>query len=380
MQNMTKNDLKGTSLTAKLLPDNFASHIKSWGTSLGFQQIGITDIDLSAYQARYVAWLAQGFQGAMQYMTMTQHGNKRTEPARLIGETVRIISARMDYLPPNTQMQVVLKDRKKAYISRYALGRDYHKVMRARLRHLAMKIELEASRITGKSHSYRAFCDSAPVLEKPIAEKAGLGWIGKHTNLINARAGSWFFLGEIFTNIPLRVDAPQQRSHCGSCTACIQICPTQAIVAPYQLDARLCISYLTIELRDAIPIALRPLIGNRVYGCDDCQLICPWNKFAKFTDEKDFHPRHQLAYADLLRLFLWREDEFLRFTEGSAIRRIGYHSWLRNMAVGLGNAPFDAAIVTSLRKRLQDTNLNAMVREHVIWALEMQLGKTQKNV
>jgi epoxyqueuosine reductase len=238
--------------------------------------------------------------------------------------------------------------------------------MRKRLTLLTQKI----SKAIGK-FGYRAFSDSAPVLEKAIAEKAGLGWIGKHTNLINAKAGSWFFLGEIYTDLPLSIDEKTAKSHCGTCTACMAICPTEAIVAPYQLDARRCISYLTIELREAIPLELRPLIGNRIYGCDDCQLVCPWNKFAKFTQEKDFHPRKHLVSPELIELFAWNEDEFLRKTEGSSIRRIGYVSWLRNIAVALGNAPFDDAIISALKARL--THPNLLVREHVIWAIEQQL-------
>ena len=343
-----------------------AHDIKKWGEELGFQQIGITNTDLSRYEERFLRWLLQGFHGKMDYME--KHGVKRTQPAELIPDTIRIISVRLDYLPADTSIFEVLNDPKKGYISRYALGRDYHRLMRKRLDLLAKKIR------TAVGHfGYRAFCDSAPVLEKPIAEKAGLGWIGKHTNLINAKAGSWFFLGEIYTNIPLPIDAPQQKSHCGSCTACIDICPTQAIIGPYQLDARRCISYLTIELRDSIPLEFREKMGNRIYGCDDCQLVCPWNKFAKPTREADFKPRHHLQTPQLLELFAWTEEEFLRKTEGSSIRRIGHECWLRNIAVALGNAPYDAAIEAGLRKRL--THSSAMVREHVEWALNKQLNR-----
>jgi epoxyqueuosine reductase len=281
----------------------------------------------------------------------------------LLPGTIRIISARMDYLPPDTEVMDVLHNPVKGYISRYALGRDYHRLMRKRLDMLAQKI----SGAIGE-FGYRVFADSAPVLEKSIAEKAGLGWIGKHTNLINSKAGSWFFLGEIYTDIPLPVDEPVTKSHCGTCTACIDVCPTQAIVGPYQLDARRCISYLTIELRESIPVELRPLMGNRIYGCDDCQLFCPWNKFARHTSEKDFHPRHGLSSPDLIELFSWSEEEFLRRTEGSAIRRIGHECWLRNIAVALGNAPHDDIIVNALQQRLHHPS--AMVREHVEWALE----------
>jgi len=336
-------------------------HIKQWGQELGFQQIGITNTDLSQYEPRFLDWLAKKLHGKMDYME--KHGVKRSRPADLIPGTVSIISARMDYLPPDTSAIEVLQNAEKGYISRYALGRDYHRLTRKRLDLLANKINDAAGQI-----GYRAFCDSAPVLEKPIAEKAGLGWIGKHTNLINSKAGSWFFLGEIYTNLPLPADAPITKSHCGSCHACMDVCPTQAIIAPYLVDARRCVSYLTIELREAIPIELRPLMGNRIYGCDDCQLVCPWNKFAKHTQEKDFHPRHQLSSPDLIELFSWSEEEFLRKTEGSAIRRIGYECWLRNIAVALGNAPQNEQIVQALRSRLQHPS--ALVREHVEWALQ----------
>ncbi|RDI41515.1 tRNA epoxyqueuosine(34) reductase QueG [Aquicella lusitana] len=346
-------------------------HIKQWGLALGFQQVGITDADLSTYEDRFLNWLAKGLHGKMDYME--KHGLKRSRPAELLPQTVRIISVRMDYLPPDTSIMTVLNDAKKGYISRYALGRDYHRLMRKRLEKLAKKMNEAAGQL-----GYRVFCDSAPVLEKPIAEKAGLGWIGKHTNLINSKAGSWFFLGEIYTDLPLIIDQPVEKSHCGSCTACLKICPTQAIIGPYQLDARRCISYLTIELRESIPIELRPLIGNRIYGCDDCQLVCPWNKFAKTTREADFHPRHDLQAPPLLDLFTWTEAEFMHKTEGSAIRRIGYECWLRNIAVALGNAPFDPTIVQALRERME--HVSAMVREHIEWALARQLAKNRKEL
>lgn len=350
--------------SAKLL-----SSIHDWAKALGFQQIAITNANLERYEERYLAWLAKGFHGSMSYME--KHGTKRFRPKELIPNTIRIISARMDYLPPNTAMAYNLLDRRKAYISRYALGRDYHSLMRKRLAALTKKIAVAL----GQS-SFRVFCDSAPVLEKAIAEKAGLGWIGKHTNVINAKAGSWFFLGEIYTDYPFPVDAPnEQKSHCGSCTACLQICPTQAIVAPYQLDARRCISYLTIEMRGIIPLELRPLIGNRIYGCDDCQIICPWNKFAKYSQEKDFYPRENLHQVSLIDLFNWSEKDFLHKLAGSAIRRIGFDCWLRNIAVALGNADFDPAIVDSLQKRLNFPS--EIVREHAVWALERQFAKSQ---
>lgn len=346
--------------------NQLAASIKQWGLELGFQQIGITDINLADAEARLQIWLASQFHGEMEYMQ--RHGTKRTRPDELIPGTIRVISARMDYLPADTKLIETLQSPDLAYISRYALGRDYHKLIKKRLNQLAERIQTEVG-----TTEFRVFTDSAPVLEKPLAQKAGLGWIGKHTNLINSKAGSWFFLGEIYTDLPLPIDTPQEKSHCGSCTSCIDVCPTAAIVAPYQLDARRCISYLTIELRSSIPVELRPLIGNRVYGCDDCQLFCPWNKFAKFTNEKDFHPRHKLDAASLLELFAWSEDEFLRYTEGSAIRRIGYECWLRNIAVGLGNAPYDEKIVAALNaKKAHDSEL---VREHVEWALIQQINR-----
>jgi len=352
---MTKHDLNYQEI---------ASNIKEWGQTLGFQQVGITDIDLSQYEERFHVWLKQHFHGDMKYMEA--HGTKRYRPAELIPGTIRVISARMDYLPPNTDMAKVLREPEKGYVSRYALGRDYHTLIRKRLTKLAEKISL----LVGE-FGYRAFADSAPVLEKPLAEKAGLGWIGKHTNLLNRQAGSWFFLGEIYTNLPLPIDAPV-KNHCGTCSACIDVCPTQAIIGPYQLDARRCISYLTIELRDTIPVELRPLLGNRIYGCDDCQLVCPWNRFAKPTAEKEFHPRNRLAAPELIELFAWTEEEFLRYTEGSAIRRIGHEAWLRNIAVALGNAPTQQSVVVALKTKLQHSS--ALVREHVEWALEQHLA------
>jgi epoxyqueuosine reductase len=302
--------------------------------------------------------------GEMAYMA--RHGVRRSRPAELVPGTIRVISARMDYLPANAAAaERVLEDPAAAYVSRYALGRDYHKLVRGRLARLCRKIAAAAG---GTGH--RAFVDSAPVLEKALAQKAGLGWIGKHSNLIHPRAGSWFFLGEIYTDLPLPVDAPFTRSHCGSCTSCLRACPTGAIVAPYRVDARLCISYLTIELKGAIPAHLRPLIGNRVFGCDDCQLVCPWNRFARLSAEKDFSPRHGLDAAALVDLFRWDEAGFRRATEGSAIRRIGHERWLRNIAVALGNAPQEEDIVAALGRR--ETHPSELVREHVRWALERQ--------
>ena len=339
---------------------SLAIKIKQWGAELGFQQIGITDTELSVAENHLEKWIDKGFHGKMDYMH--KHGLKRSRPALLQEGTISIISARMNYLPENAdKMHSVLNDPITAFISRYALGRDYHKILRQRLQKLATKIEAEIG-----DFGYRAFVDSAPVLEKAIAEKAGLGWIGKHSNLINRQVGSWFFLGEIYTNIPLPTDE-QVSSHCGNCTACLSICPTQAIIAPYQVDARRCISYLTIELHGSIPEDLRSAIGNRIYGCDDCQLICPWNRFSKLSTEKDYSPRHNLNNAQLTELFNWSEIEFLKKMEGSAIRRIGYTRWLRNISVALGNSKATDHTKTSLLNKQQ--HASETVREHVNWAL-----------
>ncbi len=333
--------------------------IVSWGLELGFQQIGVADTDLSEAELRLNDWLADGCHGTMHYMH--KHGDKRSRPGRLVPGTVRVISARMDYLPDEeTDPESRLDHASAAYISRYALGRDYHKVLRKRLQTLA-------TRIAGQVGGYRVFVDSAPVLEKPIAQKAGLGWIGKHTNLINKDAGSWFFLGELYTDLPLPVDE-QASAHCGTCTSCIDVCPTGAIVAPFKLDARRCISYLTIELDGSIPVEFRKAIGNRVYGCDDCQLCCPWNKYARPTAESDFAPRHGLDAAELSELFSWSEETWLEKTRGSAIRRIGYDRWLRNIAVALGNAESSPSVVDALASR-RDSN-SPLVKEHVEWALQ----------
>ena len=342
-----------------------ALDIKSWGRELGFQQVGISDIDAGPAEAHLRDWLAAGRHGTMGYMN--RHGTKRSRPQELVPGTLRIICARMDYLAQNAEpADNVLGQPERAYVSRYALGRDYHKVLRRRLQCLADRIRT----LTG-AFGYRAFVDSAPVLEKAFAAKAGLGWIGKHTNLLHREAGSWFFLGELYTDLPLPVDAPVT-NHCGDCRACLDICPTQAIVAPYQLDARRCISYLTIELRGSIPVELRSLIGNRIYGCDDCQLVCPWNRFARQSDEKDFQPRHGLDAPLLIELFAWSEEEFLQRTEGSAIRRIGYECWLRNIAIALGNAPSDKTVIQALSSRLDHPS--TLVREHVEWALGQHEG------
>ncbi|GMQ96020.1 MAG: tRNA epoxyqueuosine(34) reductase QueG [Gammaproteobacteria bacterium] len=337
-----------------------ARDIKAWAVELGFQQAGIADPDLGADEARLLAWLDAGRHGEMHYMR--RHGLKRSRAELLHAGTLRVICVRMDYLPRNAAPAVaVLEQPALAYVSRYALGRDYHKLMRKRLQKLADKI---ADAVGG--FSYRVFTDSAPVLEKPLARAAGLGWLGKHTNLLNRKAGSWFFLGEIYTDLALPADHPGD-AHCGTCRTCLDACPTGAIVAPYELDARLCISYLTIELRGPIPEHLRPLIGSRIFGCDDCQLVCPWNRFAMQCAETDFSPRHGLDSASLVTLFRWSEQEFLRYTEGTAIRRIGYDCWLRNIAVALGNAPGAKPVVDALIARR--AHASALVREHVDWAL-----------
>jgi epoxyqueuosine reductase len=297
---------------------------------------------------------------------MQRHGTRRSRPAELVPGTLRVISVRMDYLPEEqNKATALLDDPSRAYVSRYALGRDYHKVMRRRLQKLASRIEVAVG-----PFGYRAFVDSAPVLEKPLAEKAGLGWIGKHTNLINREAGSWFFLGELYTDLPLPTDEAAS-DHCGTCRACIDVCPTNAIVAPFKLDARRCISYLTIEMRGSIPHEFRKSIGNRIYGCDDCQLFCPWNKFARLTTEDDFQARHSLDDIDLVELFAWTEAEWLERTAGSAIRRIGYECWLRNIAVALGNARTSSEVVDALRSRRN--NQSELVAEHVQWALDQHL-------
>jgi epoxyqueuosine reductase len=315
--------------------------------------------------------LARDFHGEMNYMAL--HGTKRSRPSELIPGTLRIISLRMDYLPNDDRISDTLKDSCTAYVSRYALGRDYHKVIKSRLKKLETNIQSYLKENDLEGFTSRIFTDSAPVLEKALATKAGLGWIGKNTLLINRKAGSWFFLGEIFTNIPLPVTDQTATNRCGSCHACIDICPTKAIIAPYQLDARLCISYLTIESRDRIPVELRPLMGNRIFGCDDCQLVCPWNRYAKTTTEEDFTPRHGLKDKDLLDLFTWTEDEFLKKTEGSPIRRTGYNGWLRNISIALGNANYDPKIVSALTNKLSETN--EMVAEHITWAIDQQEKK-----
>lgn len=348
-----------------------SADIKSWGLALGFNQIGITDTNLQAAESEHQAWVAKGFHGEMDYMA--KHGVKRTRPAELVPNTIRVISARLDYLPPSAaNSETIMQDSEKAFISRYALGRDYHKVMRSKLQKLSEKIQYELTQMNINDFSYRVFTDSAPVLEVALAEKSGLGWRGKHTLLLNKNRGSWFFLGEIYTNLPLIIDEAAI-NHCGTCNNCIDICPTQAITAPYEVDARRCISYLTIELKTSIPVEFRSLIGNRVYGCDDCQLTCPWNKFAEVTQEPDFSVKNGLDNIGLVECFSWTEDVFKQKMAGSAIYRIGYAQWLRNIAVGLGNAASSAEIINTLKLRENDDN--AMVREHVIWALQQHKAK-----
>ena len=343
-----------------------ADNIHRWGQELGFQQIAITDIDLAPAGERLQSWLENGYQGDMDWMA--SHGDKRWRPEKLLPGTCRVICARMDYLPADSNLIATLRDSDKAYISRYALGRDYHKLIRKRLAELSKRIEEASPSAWRVELSQRPFVDSAPVLEKPLAEKAGLGWMGKHTLILNSKAGSWFFLGEIYTSLPLPIDKTEQPNRCGNCSACLSICPTYAFPAPYQLDARRCISYLTIEHKGAIAEELRPLMGNRVFGCDDCQAICPWNRYARPTDESDFKPRHGLANQDLLTLFKWSETEFEEKTAGSPIRRIGYERWQRNLAVGLGNGSPDPAVIGALTDRIDSST--PLVRQHIVWALE----------
>ena len=338
-----------------------AADIKRWGRELGFARVGITGTRLEADEARLLAWLDDGRHGEMRYMR--RHGVRRSRPGALRPGTLSVISARMDYWPePSAAPAAVLGDGTRAYVSRYALGRDYHKVLRRRLRALARRIQAAVGEF-----GFRAFVDSAPVLEKALARNAGLGWIGKHTNLLCRESGSWFFLGELYTDLALPADPPATE-HCGSCRACIDACPSAAITGPWQLDARRCISYLTIELRGSIPVELRPAIGNRIFGCDDCQLVCPWNRFASPSPEPDFAVRHGLDDANLCDLFRWDEADFDRKTRGSALRRTGYIGWLRNIAVALGNARTSDAVCEALESRRDHPS--PLVREHVRWALE----------
>ena len=348
-----------------------ADNIKKWGKALGFQKVGITDIDLKDQEANLQKWLDNDYHGEMDYMA--KHGMKRARPEELLPGTVRVISARMDYLPDDAQFASNLEDKDLAYISRYALGRDYHKVLRKKLKQLGDKIQSEV-----KALGFRPFVDSAPVLERPLAEKAGLGWVGKHSLLLDKESGSWFFIGELLVDLTLPVDKPQS-NQCGQCVACIKICPTQAIVAPYVVDGRRCISYLTIELQGAIPNEFRKAIGNRIYGCDDCQLICPWNRFAETTEESDYQAKDFLQNQSLVSLFGWSEETFLKNTEGSPIRRIGHQRWLRNIAIALGNAPSSIETITTLQDKLA-TSDDEMVNEHIEWALSEQQQKLPMNI
>lgn len=343
-----------------------AVRIKQWAQELGFQELGITGTDLTKDEPKLQAWLDKGYHGDMQYMA--EHGMLRARPAELLPGTLRVLSVRMDYLPAQAGFATNLADPAKAYISRYALGRDYHKLIRNRLKQLAQKIRTEIPEL-----GFRPFVDSAPLLERPLAQQAGLGWVGKHSLLLEQSSGSWFFLGELLVDIPLPVDEPHQ-GDCGSCVACITSCPTGAIVEPYVVDGRRCISYLTIELKTAIPETLRPLIGNRIYGCDDCQLVCPENRQAPLSIEADFQRRPQWQDQNLLQLFAWDEATFLRLTEGSAIRRIGFERWQRNIAVALGNAPYQSEITDALQKARAHSS--ALVLEHIDWALAQQKRKS----
>ena len=344
--------------------------IKRIGLELGFQQVGITDTDLDAQHANYTDWIARNYHGEMGYMA--RNVDKRLRPAELVPDTLSVICVRLDYLVQEAQDPVQLLDHGKlAYLSRYALGRDYHKLMRKRLQKFADRI----NEICG-AMGYRVFTDSAPVLEKALAAKAGIGWQGKHSNLLHRDHGSWFFLGEIYTDMKLEIDAPLE-NHCGRCSSCIDICPTAAIVEPYLVDARRCISYLTIEHRSEIPVEFREAIGNRIYGCDDCQLVCPWNRFARYTGEADFQPRHGLDHISLLECYAWSEDDFLRKMEGSAIRRIGYQCWLRNIVIALGNADRDPHIVETLKTDY--SRHSSFVQHHIDWAIrQQQMKKPEK--
>lgn len=343
--------------------------LNEWAAELGFQQAGVTSTALGEHEQRLQQWLSAGYHGTMSYMA--DHGTMRSRPQELLPGTLRVISLRMDYLAPDVSITGQLSDKRRAYISRYALGRDYHKLVRKRLTELGKRLQQAAGDM-----GFRAFVDSAPVLERALANRAGLGWIGKNTMLINRKAGSYFFLGEILTDLPLPVDEPYEQDHCGRCTSCLDICPTQAFVGEHVLDARRCISYLTIELNGPIPHDLRAGIGNRIFGCDDCQIGCPWNRFSKTSAEPDFTPRANLDKATLLELFAWDEATFLQRTEGMPIRRTGYENWLRNIAVALGNAPQSIEVEEALKARR--AKVSGLVQEHIDWALEEQKNKQQK--
>ena len=345
----------------KLNFNEIAKNIKSWAKDFGFNDVGISDVKLGKNKLPYKKWISSGYHGQMGYLD--RHQEQKFDPSKLLPNTQSVISVRLDYLPLEAKALEALKNKNIAYISRYALGRDYHKVIRAKLKKLVAQIESNLD----EEFNFRLFTDSAPVLEVDIAEKAGLGWRGKHTLLLNKNHGSWFFLGEIYTDLPLPSDTSTSK-HCGSCTACIDICPTSAIIAPYKLDARKCISYLTIEHKESIPIEYRKAIGNRVYGCDDCQFVCPWNKYAKITSENDFLVRHDLDKLSLVESFKLSRKDFDKLFQGSAIYRIGYDQWLRNIAVGLGNAPKSREIIKVLESRLD--SVSSMLKEHILWAIE----------
>jgi epoxyqueuosine reductase len=350
-----RHELSDEKLTA------LASKIHTWAAEAGFQECGIVDPDLEKDANQLHKWLEKQYHGEMNYLAANT--DKRRDPYLLVPGSCRIISVRMDYTPPAFSSLKVLKSPEKAYIARYTLGRDYHKMMRKRLPQLGKRLADAAGNM-----GYRAFVDSAPVMERPIAQQAGIGWTGKHTLILNRHAGSWFFLGELFIDLPLPTDPPIEKQHCGSCTACLDICPTKGFIGPYELDATRCISFLTIEKKGAIPEELRPLMGNRIFGCDDCQLVCPWNRFAKHTAESDFHPRHQLDDVSLIDLFNWNETAFLKRTEGSAIRRTGYDGWLRNIAVALGNSGGGKEVIDALEAKRP--HCSEMVTEHIDWAIK----------
>lgn len=368
---LTRQSAEPCPLTAAQL-DALNRQIKQWGKELGFAHIGVADVDLTQHQASLQLWLDKGYHGEMNYMA--SHGMMRARPHELHPGTLRVICARMDYLPPEAGFASNLTDPNLAYISRYAGGRDYHKLMRQRLKKLGDNITAHCQTLGFDDSNFRPFVDSAPILERPLADKAGIGWTGKHSLLLHPNAGSWFFLGELLVNLPLPLDIPIEEG-CNTCVACIKSCPTDAIVEPYVVDARRCISYLTIELQGAIPEEFRPLIGNRIYGCDDCQLVCPVNSKAPVTAESDFHTRQALIQPELIDLFAWSETFFLRQTEGSAIRRIGHKRWLRNIAIALGNAPANPNIIAALEQRKLSDEVDAMVIEHIDWAIAQQKQK-----
>ncbi|MHC6528504.1 tRNA epoxyqueuosine(34) reductase QueG [Vibrio proteolyticus] len=343
---------------------HLADKIKIWGQELGFQKVGICDVDLKQHEATLQQWLDNGYHGEMDWMA--RHGMMRSRPDELLPGTIRVISVRMNYLPPEAEFASNLSDPTQAYISRYSLGRDYHKLVRNQLKKLGQRIEQEVGQF-----GYRPFVDSAPILERPLAQKAGLGWTGKHSLILDKDAGSWFFLGELLIDLPLPIDQPST-DQCGKCTACITSCPTNAIVAEGVVDARRCISYLTIEYAGVIPLEFRKAMGNRIYGCDDCQLVCPWNRFSSLTEQSDFHRRPVFKNADLVNLFQWDEATFMKNMEGSPIRRIGHIQWLRNLAIALGNAPYSQRILEALEARRDE---HALLTPHIEWALNEQLAQ-----